>query len=85
MTSVSQTIDEFDHTLKLIRADIQRNISGKGGNPDYNEQWVEVLLLEEPIYRGIGSSIVTMRPGRTRHLTYFTHLRRLQFIPREPS
>ena len=48
MTGLSETIDEFDHTLKLIRADIQRITPPRGrGNPDYNEQWVEVLLLEK--------------------------------------
>ena len=38
-----------------------------------------------PICLRIGSSIATIPPGRTRHLTYITHLRRIQFIPREPS
>ena len=48
MTSVSQTIDEFHNTLKLIRADIQRiTPPGEGVYPDFNEQWVEVLLLEK--------------------------------------
>ncbi len=42
MTALSETIDEFDHTLKLIRADIKHISTG-----DYNEQWVEVLLLEK--------------------------------------
>jgi hypothetical protein len=48
MTGLSETIDEFDHTLKLIRAGIQRvTPPGGGGKPDYNKQWVEVLLLEK--------------------------------------
>jgi hypothetical protein len=41
MANAAETIEEFQGTVKLIRADIQRTVS------DFNEQWIEVLLLEK--------------------------------------
>ena len=48
MAGVPDAIDEFDATVKLIRADVRRitPLVG-GGSPDFNKQWVEVLLLEK--------------------------------------
>jgi hypothetical protein len=47
MAGVPDAIDEFDHALKLIRADVGRiTAPAGGGSLDFNKQWVEVLLLE---------------------------------------
>lgn len=48
IAGLSETLGEFDHALKLIRAGIQRlTVPRRGRNPDYNKQWLELLLLEK--------------------------------------
>jgi hypothetical protein len=58
---------------------------GGRGKPDYNKQWVEVLLLEKVDLSGYRIEYRDNTAWEDEAFTYITHSHRLQFISREPS